>query len=229
MVVASWLERGGLYVVANIRCVFFFQAEDGIRDVAVTGVQTCALPIWSARAERPFVDINCGAVQEALFESEFFGHERGSFTGAAAQKTGLVEAADGGTLFLDEVSEMPLSTQVKLLRFLETGQFRRVGGVRALNADVRLVAASNRDLEAITADGRFRQDLYFRLAVFRVEVPSLRDRPADVPVLAEHFVRHFNARTGRRVGGFDAESLDALGAYPWPGNVRELRNAIERA
>src|SRR6185295_17124481 len=114
-------------------------------------------------ADRPFVDVNCGAVQESLFESEFFGHERGSFTGAAVQKTGLVEAADGGTLFLDEVSEMPVATQVKLLRFLETGTFRRVGGVRTLRADVRVVAATNRSLESWIADGRFRQDLYFRL------------------------------------------------------------------
>jgi DNA-binding NtrC family response regulator len=181
----------------------------------------------SRRADHPFVDVNCGAVQETLFESEFFGHERGSFTGAAAQKTGLVEAADGGTLFLDEVSEMPLATQVKLLRFLETGTFRRVGGVRTLRADVRVVAATNRTLERWIVEGRFRQDLYFRLAVCAVEIPALRERPDDIAVLTEHFVRHFNARLGRRVVAVDPDALEALTRYRWPGNVRELRNAIE--
>jgi two-component system NtrC family response regulator/two-component system response regulator AtoC len=183
----------------------------------------------SARSSEPFVDINCGAVQEALFESEFFGHERGSFTGAAAQKTGLVEAADGGSLFLDEVSEMPLATQVKLLRFLETGQFRRVGGVRALRAEVRVVAATNRDLDAWINDGRFRKDLFFRLAVYTIEIPPLRERGDDVRLLAEHFLRGFNGRMGRRVSGLDPEALAALRAYDWPGNVRELRNAMESA
>jgi DNA-binding NtrC family response regulator len=181
----------------------------------------------SRRADRPFVDVNCGAVQETLFESEFFGHERGSFTGAAAQKTGLVEAADGGTLFLDEVSEMPLATQVKLLSFLETGTFRRVGGVRTLRADVRVVAATNRNLEPWTTDGRFRQDLYFRLAVCAVHIPSLRERPDDIAVLTEHFVRAFNAKLGRRVVTVDPDAQEALTRYRWPGNVRELRNAIE--
>jgi DNA-binding NtrC family response regulator len=181
----------------------------------------------SRRADRPFVDVNCGAVQETLFESEFFGHERGSFTGAAVQKTGLVEAADGGTLFLDEVSEMPLATQVKLLRFLETGTFRRVGGVRTLRADVRVVAATNRDLETWITSGRFRQDLYFRLAVCALEIPPLRERPEDIAVLTEHFMRLFNARLGRRVVSVEPDALEALVRYRWPGNVRELRNAIE--
>lgn len=183
----------------------------------------------SGRAEKPFVDINCGAIQESLFESEFFGHERGSFTGASVQKTGLVEAADGGTLFLDEVSEMPVSAQVKLLRFLETGQFRRVGGVRAHRADVRVVAATNRLLNEWVADGRFREDLYFRLAVCTIEVPPLRERGSDVALLADYFVRIFSAKLGRHVNGFDESALALLMAHAWPGNVRELRNAVENA
>jgi DNA-binding NtrC family response regulator len=183
----------------------------------------------SARADRPFVDINCGAMQETLFESEFFGHEKGSFTGAGTQKPGLVEAANGGTLFLDEVSEMPAAAQVKLLRFLETGQFRRLGGVRNLSADVRVIAASNRPLETFASEGGFRQDLYFRLAVFTVQVPALRNRPGDAILLADYFTRYFNARTGRRIAGLDDEATRAVEAYSWPGNVRELRNAIESA
>ncbi len=183
----------------------------------------------SRRFDKPFVDVNCGALPETLFESEFFGHEKGAFTGAATRKTGLVEASDGGTLFLDEVSEMPLSAQVKLLRFLETGKFRRLGGVRQLSADVRVVAASNRSLEALIDGGTFRRDLFFRLAVVTLEVPSLRRRREDIPLLAEHFVRRSGIATRGRGAGLDAEAVAALVAYDWPGNVRELRNAIESA
>jgi two-component system NtrC family response regulator/two-component system response regulator AtoC len=183
----------------------------------------------SRRADRPFVDVNCGALPETLFESEFFGHEKGAFTGAAARKTGLVEASDGGTLFLDEVSEMPLPAQVKLLRFLETGRFRRLGGVKQLSADVRVVAASNRPLEDLVDGGGFRRDLFFRLAVVTLEVPSLRRRREDIPMLAEHFARGYGRAARGRAVTIDAEAVSALVAYDWPGNVRELRNAIESA
>ncbi len=183
----------------------------------------------SRRADKAFVDVNCGALPETLFESEFFGHEKGAFTGAAARKTGLVEAADRGTLFLDEVSEMPPASQVKLLRFLETGRFRRLGGVSQLTANVRVIAASNRPLESLIEGGAFRRDLFFRLAVVTIEVPSLRDRRDDVPLLAEHFMRRAALETGCRVTTIEAEALAALRGYDWPGNVRELRNAIESA
>jgi two-component system NtrC family response regulator/two-component system response regulator AtoC len=183
----------------------------------------------SRRYDRPFVDVNCGALPETLFESEFFGHEKGAFTGAASRKTGLVEASDGGTLFLDEVSEMALAAQVKLLRFLETGRFRRLGGVRQLAADVRVVAASNRPLEALIDGGEFRRDLFFRIAVVTLEVAPLRRRREDIPLLAEHFVRSVGLGTRSRAAGLDAEAVAALVAYDWPGNVRELRNAIESA
>jgi DNA-binding NtrC family response regulator len=183
----------------------------------------------SSRHERPFVDVNCGALPETLFESEFFGHEKGAFTGAGARKAGLVEAADGGTLFLDEVSEMPLAAQVKLLRFLETGRFRRLGGVRQLAADVRIVAASNRPLESLIEGGEFRRDLFFRIAVVTIEVPPLRARAGDIRLLAEHFVGQYGLRSGSRSTSIDEEALEALASYDWPGNVRELRNALESA
>ena len=183
----------------------------------------------SSRHERPFVDVNCGALPETLFESEFFGHEKGAFTGAGARKAGLVEAADGGTLFLDEVSEMPLAAQVKLLRFLETGRFRRLGGVRQLAADVRIVAASNRPLESLIEGGEFRRDLFFRIAVVTIEVPPLRARAGDIRLLAEHFVGQYGVRSGSRSTASVVEALEALASYDWPGNVRELRNALESA
>lgn len=183
----------------------------------------------SRRADKAFVDVNCGALPETLFESEFFGHEKGAFTGAAGRKSGLVEAADGGTLFLDEVSEMPHASQVKLLRFLETGRFRRLGGVSQLTANVRVVAASNRPLESLIEGGGFRRDLFFRLAVVTLEVPSLRERRDDVPLLAEHFMRRAALETGCRVTAIEPAAITALSGYEWPGNVRELRNAIESA
>ncbi len=177
----------------------------------------------------PFVAINCAAVPENLLESELFGHEKGAFTSAVARKIGVLEAASGGTLFLDEVGEMPLALQAKLLRVLETREFQRVGGVKTLRTDARFVAATNQDLAAAVQAGRFRQDLYYRLNVFPVTVPPLRERPEDVVALA----RTFAARLGREVGRGEArlsdEAVEALRRYDWPGNVRELRNAIERA
>jgi len=178
----------------------------------------------SPRASRAFVDLNCAAVPGALLESELFGHERGAFTGAAAEKPGLVEVADGGTLFLDEVGEMAAEIQAKFLRVLDSGTFYRVGATRKRRADFRLVAATNRDLRAEVASGRFRKDLFFRIHGVRVVIPPLRERPEDVPLLVEHFSRQLTQRHS-----FSAEALQALRNYDWPGNVRELHFAVERA
>ncbi len=182
----------------------------------------------SRRARRPFVAVNCGAISGNLIESELFGHERGSFTGADRQRKGVFERADTGTLFLDEVSEMPVELQVKLLRVLETGSFARVGGEKPIEVDVRVVAASNRDLDAAVADGKFRADLLYRLRVVPVELPPLRERGEDVAVLARHFLDEF-ARQQGSPKRFSEEALAALVAFAWPGNVRELRNAVQQA
>jgi transcriptional regulator with PAS, ATPase and Fis domain len=182
----------------------------------------------SDRASRNFVPVDCCTLQEKLFESELFGHEKGAFTGADRQKRGLIEGAEGGTLFLDEIGEIDTSIQAKLLRVLETGTFRRVGGTKDLHANARIVAATNRDLEAISREGQFRADLYYRLSTFVIEVPPLRERREDIPYLATHFVQNHNF--SRRINkGIAGEALRRLTAYNWPGNVRELRNVIERA
>jgi DNA-binding NtrC family response regulator len=183
----------------------------------------------SPRARAPFVRLNCAALVESLLESELFGHEKGSFTGAVGRREGRFKQADGGTLFLDEVSEIPVSTQVKLLRFLQERTFERVGGNETLKVDVRIIAASNRDLRKQVADGRFREDLYYRLNVVSVEIPPLRSRRGDIAPLAAFFLRRYAQENGKRLDGFSDEALAALIAYPWPGNVRELENAIERA
>ncbi len=183
----------------------------------------------SARKERRFVPVNCGALPSELVESELFGHARGAFTGASGAKAGLFEEAEGGTLFLDELGELPPAVQVKLLRALQEKEIRRVGENRAVKVDVRLVAATNRDLKAEVAAGRFREDLFYRLHVFPVTLPPLRERREDVPLLAQHFLeKHANALR-RDLDGFAPDALRALTGYPWPGNVRELENAIERA
>jgi DNA-binding NtrC family response regulator len=183
----------------------------------------------SARAASPMLSVNCAALPETLFESEFFGHERGAFTGATATKRGLIEAADGSTLFLDEVGEMPLQTQVKLLQFLEEGRFRRVGSTRDREADVRVIAATNRNLAEDVAAGRFRADLFYRLNVISLHVPPLRQRREDVPALAEHFLAAFRERFNRPALALSEEARQRLASYDWPGNVRELRNCLERA
>ncbi len=188
-----------------------------------------ALHQQSERAGGPFIAVNCGAVPEQLFESELFGHERGAFTGAVAARQGRFELADGGTLFLDEVGELPLELQVKLLRVLQEQRFERVGGVRSLSVDVRMVAATNRDLKAMVRSGAFRQDLYYRLNVIPIHLPPLRERVGDLPLLTEHFLRRFNERLGRSVTGLSEEAMAALRAWPWPGNIRELENLMERA
>jgi DNA-binding NtrC family response regulator len=182
----------------------------------------------SERNKGTFVAVDCCTLQEKLFESELFGHERGAFTGADRQKKGLIEAAEGGTLFLDEIGEIEPSIQAKLLRVLETGRFRRLGGVKDLPASVRVVAATNRNLEQMSRAGEFRSDLYYRLSAFVLEVPSLRDRKKDIPALAQHFIDHhnFSRRVGQRLS---QAALDYMAEYDWPGNIRELRNVVERA
>ena len=183
----------------------------------------------SRRAGGPCVAVNCAALTETLIESELFGHEKGAFTGATDKKVGRFEAADKGTLFLDEIGEMPLALQTKLLRVLEERRFERVGGTRSVAVDVRLIAATNRDLPDLARRGLFREDLYYRLSVIHAIVPPLRERADDIPLLAEHFLTRMRQQVGRRVRGFRPEAMAALVAHPWPGNVRELRNAIERA
>lgn len=183
----------------------------------------------SPRAQHAFVKINCGAIPEGLLESELFGHEKGAFTGAASRRTGRFEHADGGTLFLDEIGDLPLSLQVKLLRVLQDREFERVGGNKTLHVDVRVVAATNRNLEAMVTAGSFRQDLYYRLNVVNLLVPPLRERPNDIPLLATHFLRKHTALHGREIDGFDDHALAIMQRYTWPGNVRELSNAVERA
>jgi len=188
-----------------------------------------AIHLQSRRSHRPFVTVNAAAVPESLFESELFGHVRGSFTGAVSNRIGLFQQADGGTLFLDEIGEMPLSVQVKLLRALQDGEVRRVGSSETLRVDVRMIAATNRDLKQALAAGTFREDLYFRLNVFHIELAPLRDRREDIPVLANYFREKISRATGRRVDRFSERAQFSLMHYDYPGNVRELENAIERA
>ncbi len=183
----------------------------------------------SERADAPFVKINCAAIPESLFESELFGYEKGAFTGAASRKPGRFELADGGTLFLDEIGEMPLLMQPKLLRALQEGRFYRVGATHLVTVDVRLVAATNRDLGTEVREGRFRQDLFYRLNVVPVQLPPLRDRREDIPELVELFLERFARRLGKPLGEIEPAALEVLCAHDWPGNIRELENAIERA
>jgi DNA-binding NtrC family response regulator len=188
-----------------------------------------ALHDHSPRREGPFVAVNCGAIPETLLESELFGHKKGAFTDATADKRGLFEEAHGGTLFLDEIGELPPPLQVKLLRALQEGEIRRVGDNRSIAVDVRVVAATSRDLAQRAEDGEFRQDLYYRLAVMPIELPPLRERKDDIPPLVEHFVAGTNARLGTRIEGVSPDALAVLLAYDWPGNVRELENTLEHA
>jgi transcriptional regulator with PAS, ATPase and Fis domain len=183
----------------------------------------------SERAARPFMNITCSALPEALLESELFGHERGAFTDARQQKTGLLESAEGGTVFLDEIGEMVPALQAKLLRFLEEKSFKRVGGAADIHVDVRVIAATNRDLEDAVDHGKFRADLYYRLNVMQVQLPPLREHPSDIPLLVSFYVDQFNREFRKQVRGATPEALELLRGYRWPGNIRELRNAVERA
>ena len=184
---------------------------------------------WSPRRDKPFVVVNCVALSEHLLESELFGHEKGAFTGAHQAKKGKFEAANGGTVFLDEIGDMPLSLQTKLLRVLQDHEFERVGGTRPLSSDIRVLAATNRDLDETVRAGRFRADLFYRLNVIRIVLPPLRDRREDIPALAQHFMVRYAAETKRPVRRIAAEAMDLLARYHWPGNVRELANTMERA
>ena len=188
-----------------------------------------ALHRASKRSDGPFIAINCGAIPEGLLERELFGHDKGSFTGADSTRPGLLEAASEGTLFLDEISEMPPSLQVKLLRVLEGHEYTRLGGTRPIKSRARFVAATNKDPAREAAEGRFRQDLYYRLNVISIKLPSLRERGDDVRLLAEYFLNHFVRVSGQRLSGFSPDAMRTLKGYPWPGNVRELKNVIERA
>ncbi len=183
----------------------------------------------SSRRDRPFIKVNCAAIPKDLMESELFGYERGAFTGAVASKPGRFELASGGTLFLDEIGEIPNEMQVKLLRVLQESEFERVGGIKTIRVDVRLVAATNRDLKREISAGAFREDLFYRLNVVSIALPALRERRSDIPPLVSYFIAKFNARLRKNVDGVEPDALDRLCAYGWPGNIRELENVIERA
>jgi two-component system response regulator AtoC len=211
--------------VADTQTSVMIQGESG------TGKELLANLIHfnSGREDKPYIKLNCGAIPETLLESELFGHEKGAFTDAHARRRGRFEEANGGTLFLDEVGEMTLGAQVRLLRVLQDGEFTRVGGSEVFRADVRIIAASNVDLEKAVDEGTFRRDLFYRLSVFPIQLPSLRERREDIHPLVIHFIEHYKQRTGRFVSGISKAALEALISYDWPGNVRELENAVERA
>jgi transcriptional regulator with GAF, ATPase, and Fis domain len=224
-------EEGLREVMAAVRQVARSDAPVLILGETGTGKEVVARAVHShsKRANGPFLRVNCGAIPPELIDSELFGHERGSFTGASATRKGWFERADGGTLFLDEIGELPLAAQVRLLRVLQDGSFQRVGGERTLNVDVRLVAATNRDLHQSVRDGGFREDLWFRIAVFPIPLPPLRERLQDIPAMAAHFSLRAAERLGLPPRMPDAADLALLTSYQWPGNVREFASVIERA
>ena len=202
-----------------------------IRGESGTGKELVARAIHDRGSRRyyPLVPVNCGALPEQLLETELFGHEKGAFTGAHQRRKGKLEQADGGTLFLDEVGSISPKTQVELLRVLESKEFTRIGGQKPVRVDFRVVCATNQDLEELVEAKLFREDLYFRINVFRVDLPPLRERPEDIPVLVEHFVERFSRQLNKRVTGVSPQAMELLQHHPWPGNVRELGNAVERA
>ena len=211
--------------VAQVNSTVLIRGESG------TGKELIAKAIHRAspRCDGPFIPVNCGAMPDTLLESELFGHEKGAFTGAIARKLGRFELADKGTIFLDEIGDMPPALQVKLLRVLQDRRFERVGGTKTIEVDVRIIAATNQNLERLMEEGKFREDLYYRLNVITIFVPPLRERPEDIPLLAEHFLRKYRTETNKRITGFSQETMDILMSYNWPGNVRELENAVEHA
>ena len=211
--------------IAKSRSTVLITGESG------TGKELLARAIhfYSPRSANPFVFLNCGALPENLLESELFGHVRGAFTGAVRDRPGRFELADKGTLFLDEVSEMSPALQVKFLRVLENRQFERVGGTKTIEVDVRIVAATNRELHLMIESGTFREDLYYRLNVVPAHIPPLREHKEDIEPLAQHFLKRYNLETGKRIEGFSSDAKEQLMSYPWPGNVRELENVVERA
>ena len=216
---------GAIRKVATVDAPVLVLGESG------TGKELAAHAVHrlGARAQGPFVPINCGAIPEALLESELFGHEKGAFTGAHAQRRGRIETANGGTLFLDEIGELPLALQVKLLRFLQDHKVERVGGRTTIPVDVRVITATNADLQKLLAEGRFREDLYYWIGVVTLQLPPLRDREDDVALIAESLARRYAAEAGRKLTGFAKDALQALRAHAWPGNVRELENRVRRA
>jgi two-component system, NtrC family, response regulator HydG len=207
------------------------KASVAITGESGTGKEMVARSIHnlSPRRDKPFIAINCASIPATLMESELLGHERGAFTGADQRRPGVFELAHGGTLFLDEVGEIPFELQAKLLRVLEEGRLRRLGGKTEIEVDVRVLCATNRDLKAEIRGGRFREDLFFRLNVFQIALPALRERREDVPMLVQHFVEKFNQDSGKHVSGVHPQAMEVLRAYDWPGNIRELKNAVERA
>jgi formate hydrogenlyase transcriptional activator len=211
--------------VAPVETTVLLTGETG------TGKELIARAIHdgSPRKDRPLIKINCGAIPEGVVESELFGHEKGAFTGAIQRRIGRFELADKGTLFMDEVGELPLETQVKLLRVLQEQEFERVGSTKPMRVDVRLVAATNRDVEREVAEGRFRADLFYRLNVFPIRIPPLRERPDDIPLLVQHLLAQFQRKLGKPLRGLTPEAMQQLQRYPWPGNIRELQNVLERA
>jgi two-component system response regulator AtoC len=240
---AQMKERFGFDKILG-RCPAMMRLFDLIRDVAASGASTVflrgesgtgkdlvakAIHYNSDRAARPFMNITCTAITETLLESELFGHEKGAFTDARQLKKGLLELADGGTVFLDEVGDMPHPLQAKLLRFLEEKSFRRVGGVKDIEVDVRIIAATNRDVAKLIEEQKFREDLYYRLNIIGIDLPPLRDRGEDIKLIAEYYVDVFAREFRKTIHRLSPQAVDALMAYDWPGNVRELRNAIERA
>jgi DNA-binding NtrC family response regulator len=224
-------SKAMLALFAQIRKVATVDAPVLITGETGTGKELTALAIHehSARAHKPFVAVNCGSIPEQLIQSELFGHEKGAFTGAHERKIGKIEAAAGGTLFLDEIGDLPLAMQVNLLRFLQEQCFERVGSTQSLQSDVRVIAATHVDLEAATKQGQFREDLYYRLNVLRLQVPALREREGDAPLLAHYFLQHFAHEKNPNIKGISQAALDAINTYSWPGNVRELINRMRRA
>ncbi len=216
-------------IIENVRQVAPTRATVSITGESGTGKELIAQAVHqlSGRTGR-FVAVHCAALPETLLESELFGHEKGAFTGATEQRKGRFELADGGTLFLDEIGEIPLSTQVKLLRVLETRQFERIGGVETIEVDTRVVTATNRDLAAMVAEGKFREDLFYRLDVVTVHLPPLRERTEDIPPLVNHYLAYFAKENGRPEMSISENAMSALCSYPWPGNIRELKNCVER-
>jgi DNA-binding NtrC family response regulator len=211
--------------IAPVKSTVLLSGESGVGKELVAE----AIHFQSPRRDRPLVKLNCGVLTEGLIESELFGHEKGAFTGAIQQRKGRFELADTGTIFLDEISEIPPATQVKLLRVLQEGEFERVGGSQTLKVDVRVIAATNVDLELAVAEGRFRKDLYYRLNVIHLAIPPLRDRQQDISLLALHFLDKFCLENNRAIMGISPEAMAALKSHYWPGNVRELQNVVERA
>lgn len=218
-------------VLQQVECVAPTDSTVLIQGETGTGKELIARAVHnlSQRCGRPFIKLNCAAIPFELLESELFGHTRGAFTGAIAQRIGRFELADKGTLFLDEVGDLPLGLQPKLLRVLQEREIERLGSAQTYRVDVRLVAATNQDVTSMVERGKFREDLYYRLNVFPIQLPPLRQRPEDIPLLVRHFVQHFSQRMNKRIEMISAETMEAFARYSWPGNIRELQNLIERA